>query len=213
MYWLAIVVGLLATALSLVLLAYGPRFGYSVRAPTAAEDERLRQLRDDVGLSSAEASVRITSREGVVAVDLIGLPGRRTLVVTDAAFDHLDDEQLRALLAIEAERGRSRIDIVQALFAGLAFAILAAAYVSPLPFLAMLVAGWAIALVAIALVRRRYYAADAAAGELVGREVLRDAVERTAELRDDSLESGKTWRALLQDEPSVGARLERLGED
>lgn len=211
MLWLAVVVGLLAAALSLLLVAHGPRMGYSLRDPDDAEGERLRRLRDDVDAPDVEIEIRITTREGAVECDLLGLPGRRTLIVTDAALEQLDDEALRALLAIEAERGRSRIQAAQSLSTGLAVGIIAAAYVTPIEFLPAMIVGWAIVLAGIALVRRQYYAADTAAGELVGRETLRETVERAAELRGDSLEPGRLWRALFDVEPTVGSRIERLG--
>lgn len=210
MLWLPLVVGLLAAGLSLALVAYAPRMGYTLREPTEAETERLRGLLADVGVPDVATAVRTTTRDGAVECDLLGLPGRRKLVVSDAALDSLDDERLRALLAVEAERDRSRIEIPQALASGIGVGIIAAAYVTPIPFLPGLLGGWVIVLVGIALVRRRYYAADEAAGERVGRETLQHALRQAAGLRGDSLETEPTWRALFDVEPSVGARIERL---
>lgn len=210
MLWLPVVVGLLATAASLILLAYGPRMGYSVREPTTEEAERLDPLREAVGAPETKLVVRTTTREGAVDCDVIGLPGRRTIVLTDAALEHLDDERLRALLAVAAERGRSPMEIPQALAAGIAIGIVAAAYVFPVPFLVTVLAGWSVVFLGVAVVRRQHYAADAAAAERVCRELLRDAIRDAAEHRGASLETGSTWRAFMEVEPSVGARLERL---
>ncbi|AGN00764.1 peptidase [Salinarchaeum sp. Harcht-Bsk1] len=210
MLWLAIVVGLFAAGLSLVLLAYAPRLGYSLREPSETEAERIEQLLEDVGAPDVETAVRTTTRDGAIECDLLGLPGDRTLVVADAAFEGLEDESLRALVAVEVERARSRIEIPQALASGVAVAVVAAAYVTSLPVLPTFLVGWAIVLGGIALVRRQYYAADDAAGELVGRTVLCDAIERAARRRGASLETGRRWHALVDVEPSVGARIERL---
>ncbi|GAB3688571.1 hypothetical protein GCM10028857_22890 [Salinarchaeum chitinilyticum] len=211
MLWLAVLVGVLGAALSLALVAFGPRMGYSLRDPTDDERERLGRLRADLGASDLDVAIRTTNYDGAVECDVIGLPGRRTLVITDAALQALDDEALRALLAVEVARGRSRIQVAQSLSTGLAVGIIAAAYVTPIDFLPAMVVGWAIVIAGIALVRRQYYAADAAAGDLVGRETLRESVEWAAELRGDSLESGRLWRALFDVEPTVGSRIERLG--
>lgn len=213
MLWLPVVVGLLATAVSLVLLAYAPRMGYSVREPTADEAERLDPLREAVDAPNARLVIRTTTREGAVDSDVIGLPGRRTIVLTDAALEHLDDEQLRALLAVAAERGRSRMELAQALAAGIAVGIVAAAYVVPVPFLATVLVGWSVVFLGVGVVRRQYYAADDAAAERVGRELLRDAIRDAAEHRGASLETGNSWRAFMEVEPSIGARLEWLEED
>lgn len=212
MLWLPVVVGVVAAALALALVAYAPRMGYTLREPTDAERERLRQLLDDVGTPDVEIGIRTAVRDGAVECDLLGLPGRRTLVVTNAALDRLDDEELRALVAIEAERGRARIEIPQALSAGVGVGIVASPYVLAIPVLPAFLVGWSIVLVGIALVRRRYYAADRSAADLVGPETLRDAVRRAAELRGDSLATEPIWRAFFDVEPSIGARLERLAE-
>jgi len=210
MLWVPIVVGGLAAGLSLALLAYAPRMGYTLRDATDAEAERLHRLRDDVDLPDVETAVRTTTRDSAVECVLVGLPGRRTLIVTDAALDSLNDEQLRALLAVETERGRARIETIQALSAGLGVGVVATTYVALLPTLPALFGGWTIVLAGIALARRLHYAADEAAAVLVGPEVLRETMTEAAELRGDSLDSGSWWRALLEVEPSVGTRIERL---
>lgn len=213
MLWVPIVVGVLATAVSLVLLAYAPRMGYSVREPTTDEVERLAPLRDTVDASDARLVIRTTTREGAVDCDVIGLPGRRTIVLTDAALQHLDDEGLRAQLAVAAERASAMIALPQSVAAGIAVGIVAAAYVYPVPFLATVLVGWSVVFLGVGVVRRQHYVADAAAAERVGRESLRDAIRDAAEHRGASLEPGSTWRAFMEVEPSVGARLERLADD
>jgi Zn-dependent protease with chaperone function len=212
MLWLPVVVGLLATTISLVLLAYLPRIGYSVREPTPEENERLAPLRESVGASNPRLVIRTTTREGAVDCDVIGLPGRRTIVLTDAALEHLDDEGLRAQLAVAAERAAAKVEFSQAAAAGIAVGIVAAAYVVPVPFLTTVLVGWCVVFLGVAVVRRQYYAADAAAAERVGRESLQAAIRDAAEHRGASLETGSPWRAFMEVEPSVGARLERLGD-
>jgi len=213
MLWIAVLVGLLAAALSLSLVAFGPRFGYTLREPSGDEADRLHRLREAADATGYDLAIRTTTSDGTVDCDCIGLPGRRTIVVTDAALDSLADESLRALLAVEAARGRSWIQIVQSVSTGVAVGVIAAAYVTPIEFLPAMVGGWAIVLGAIVLVRRQYYAADAAAGDLVGQGTLHDAVEQAARLRGESLEPGRLWRALFDVEPTVGSRLERLGSE
>jgi hypothetical protein len=85
--------------------------------------------------------------------------------------------------------------------------------VTPIPVLPAFLVAWGIVFGAIVLVRNRYYAADGAAGELVGRDQLHDAIRRAAERRGASLETKPRWRVLFDVEPSVGARLERLATD
>lgn len=210
MVWIALAAGTLAAGLSMLMLAYGPRLGYSLREPTDEEREHLLELRERVGGPEVPVAIRITSHGEAVGTTLLGLPGRRQLVVSDAALDHLSDDQLGALLAVEAERGRAMIAVTQALSTGVAIAIVTAAYVTPIEFLTAMIAGWAVVLAGIALVRRRHYQVDRAVAEAVGRETLRDALAWAAEVRGDSLEPGRRWRALIEVEPSVGARLERL---
>jgi len=212
MLWLAVVVGFLAAGLALALVGYAPRMGYTLREPSEAESERLLGFWEDLGAPEADIRIRTTTREGAVECDLLGLPGRRTLVVSDAALEQLDDESLRALLAVEAERARSRIEIPQAASSGVAVGVITAAYVTPLPPLPAFLVGWAIVLGAIVLVRHQYYAADAAAADKVGEASLRDVIGTAAELRGESFETGPRWRALFDVEPSVGARMERLEE-
>lgn len=210
MLWIALAAGALAAGLSLLMLAYGPRAGYSLREPTEAERERLRPVLESVDCPEVPVGIRITSEGEAVGATILGLPGRRQLVVSDAALDHLADDQLRALIAVEAERGRAMIEVTQALSTGLAIGIVTVAYVTPLEFVPAMIAGWAVVLAGIALVRRRYYGVDEAADDVVGRETLRDALSRAAEVRGESLETGRRWRALIEVEPSVGARVARL---
>lgn len=212
MFWVPIVVGLLAAGLALALVAYAPRLGYALREPTEPERERLDWLLDDVGAPDVDVEIRATNRDGAVECDLLGLPGRRILVVTDAALEHLDDEALRGLVAVETERGRAMTEIPQALSTGIAVGIIAAPYVTAIPVLPAFLVGWWIVLVGIAVVRRRYYTADRNAADMVGRETLRASLVQAAELRGDSLETDPIWRALFDVEPSVGARFERLDD-
>lgn len=209
MLWIAVLVGVVAGVLSLLTVAYGPRMGYTLRKPTGDEAQRLRQLRGDGG---PEVAIRITSGEGSPGFDLIGLPGRRRIVVTDAALEQLDDEELRALLAVEDQRARAGIELLQAVATGIGIGIFATAYVTNVGFLPVWIGAWAVIFAGIALARHRHYGADAAVADELGRKTVRDALERAAELRGDSLEPQRRWRAAFEVEPSVAARLERLGQ-
>lgn len=208
MLWIAVVAGVLAAVLSLLLVSYGPRLGYTLRDPDENERERLRRLRE--GEDDPDAAIRITSGEGSPGSDLVGLPGRRRLVVTDAALEQLDDDALRALLAVEDERARAGIELQQAATSGIAIGIFASAYVAGVGYVTAMVGAWTVVVAGIALARRRHYGVDAAVADDLGRETLRGALERVAELRGDSLDPGRRWRAAIEIEPSVGARVDRL---
>lgn len=208
---IAIAAGVVAAALSLTLIAYGPRWIHTVREPAGDGATRLATLCDDVGLDVERVLVRETSGDRIVDVQVLGPPGRRELLVTDAALRELDDERLRPLLAADAERVRARIDLLQAGSAGLAVGIMAAIYVTTLGLLEAMIGAWLVMLVAITAARRLRYAADERAAAAVGRDALVDALERVADLRGESVEPSSSWRASLEVEPSLGDRLGRLG--
>lgn len=213
MVWIAVAVGLAAAAVSELLIASLPRWLHPVREPAGDGAARLEALCRDVGIDVGRVLVRRTSSDGTVAVQVIGLPGRRELLVTEPALRELGDDVLRALLAAEAERVRGRIEFFQSLSAGLAVGIVTATYVTSLEPLEAFLGAWTVTLLAMAVARRLRYRADRRAAATVGEADLVAALERVADLRGESTEPSAAWRSVFDVEPSLGDRLGRLAVD
>lgn len=209
MYWLPISVAVASSAVALLLLAHAPRWWHSRREPTDAEADRLGEVCASVDVAPDRLVVLRTSNGATDDVQLAGLPGRRELLVTEATLERLDDASLRALLAGAVERARFRIEVVQALAAGIAVGLLASVYVTPLSFAAGMVSMWLFALAAFAVCRRLHYAADARAADAVGAQLLADVLEQTVTGDGTEPETG-SWRTFFEVEPPTGERVARL---
>lgn len=184
-----------------------------VRAPEAAERERLESLRSDAGLDVAESWI-LTDAEETLEIYLRGLPGRRHLFLSSFALTAFDDETLAALLAANAGslrhhyRGITLTPLFGFLVAGVVvltmestvgYAVLIAlALVLPLPVL------WA--------ARRAARRGDDDAADRVGAETLADAFERMATVQNLDVRSGGPT-TVFRRRPPLGERISRLRAD
>lgn len=209
MRWLAIAIAVVASVIALLLLAYAPRWWNSRREPTEAEATRLADLCGTIDVDPDRIALVRTTSDGSVDVQLAGLPGRRELLVTEAALEQFDDPDVRALLAAAAERARLNVAVVQALASGVVVGLLASVYVTPLSFGVGMVSMVLFALATSAVTRRLHYAADRRAADRVGAERLADAIERATDRPDATFETG-SWRTYFEVEPPTGDRIARL---
>ncbi|QLH76366.1 hypothetical protein HZS55_03180 [Halosimplex rubrum] len=190
------------------------RLTRSTRSPTDAERERLARLCQEAGLDPYGVRV-LEATDAKQAFALVrGPPRRRQLFVTDYLLDELDDETLRASLALQAARtDRNHLEARLALAVGTVLFTLG-------PLLGVLsvpgVADGAVALVALSAGllglwagQWLVYRADIAAVERTSREAVEAAIERYAELNDAPMEWGRL-ASLRRMEPSLTQRIDRI---
>lgn len=184
------------------------------RSPTDDERERLGRLCRDVDLAPAGVRVVRTDDAKQAFAVLRGLPGRRHLFVADYLLAELDDDRLRAYLALQAGRARSlhleaRVVVVAATLgtaAALLLGVVSAPGVSD-ALVALLVVGVGIG--ALWVGQRLVYRADADAVSRTDRETVEATLEAFAELNDAPMDWGRV-AALRRMEPPLVRRIDRL---
>jgi hypothetical protein len=179
------------------------------RPPDDDERARLTSLCERAGLAPRGLLVRETRGSEQAAALLRGLPGRRSLLVTDHFLDAYDDETAAALLASNAARAeRYHVELKVAPVLAVVFAALLTLRGST-PWWTLLAA----ALTAVPLYAwgyRRVYAADAAAADRVGADQLLAAVDRAREVNDHG--GGSLLVGALVMRPPLSRRVARLRE-
>lgn len=207
-------VGIVAIAF-LVGALVGPLFVNTrlrdVRTPTPTDRERLDALRRDVGPDVEHVRIVETVGEASIEVSVRGPPGYRVLFVTDYVLEDLDEETARALLAAEAGRNAVRYDEYRAVTASIAIAIGVASFGGVIPFSPGFTALVVVAVIMLAIGRWLQYRADARAADAVGPDVVADAFETVATLHGKEIDTGG-WRTVLEIQPPLGNRIERLRE-
>ncbi|WP_123535115.1 M48 family metalloprotease [Halosimplex salinum] len=186
----------------------------STRSPTAAERDRLDRLREDVELNVRGVRVLETADAKQAFAFARGVPGRRHLFVSDYLLAELDDDRLRAYLALKAGRLETRhLEARLAVVAG-ALSILVALFTGSVSVPGVGAGAAALVVVAAAAValwagQRLVYRADAAAVQRTSRDAVEAAIRRYADLNDAPLERGRV-AALRRMEPSLSDRIDRL---
>jgi hypothetical protein len=204
--------------LAVVLWAGAPwliRLVQTTRAPTDEERARLDSLCAEAGLDLAGVRVLETDGARQAYAVLRGLPGRRHLFVTDYLLAALDDERLRAYLAIQGERARLghlavKLVAVAGSLAGAVWLVTGGS-LPGVPDGVAAVAVLAVGAVALWLGQRLVYRADAAAAARTSPAAVAAAIERYADLNDVPMSWGRV-AALRRMEPPLGRRLDRIGE-
>ena len=205
-----------SAALAVLLAAGAPRVARlfaSVREPTAAERERLERCCEAVGLTVVAVRVVEKSADDAVATSVRGLPGRRHLFVGDRLLEQLDDDHLRACLALQAGRSRRLHPELRALTV-VAPLVVAGAFVDErlvLPGVPPAVGAavvLAVGLVGLWLGQRLIYRADAEAVDRTNREAVLETLQTTAAL-GASPTLGRV-AALRRMEPPLARRVDRL---
>jgi STE24 endopeptidase len=211
--------GFLAALLVVVLVVISGspwliRLLQTTRTPTDDERDRLDRVCADVGLDPVDVRVLGTGDAKQATAFLRGVPGRRHLFVTDYLLAELDDERLRASLALQAGRARSRhlevrLVVVTATL-GTAGGLLLGVVSVP---------GGSDGLVALAAVgvgvlslwagQRLVYRADADAAARTDREAVEAALETSADLNDAPMDWGRI-AAIRRMEPPLVRRIDRL---
>jgi len=146
---------------------------------------------------------------GSVEVSLRGPPGRRSLLLSTAVFDEVDESTAGALLAAELARGQYLYIEYRALAAASVIGLATAMFSGLVSFSNGL---FLLAIAALGLFwigRRLQFAADSAAAGQVGGETLADAFETVATLRGVDPETA-TWRTWFEVQPPLGQRIDRL---
>ncbi|WP_436908138.1 hypothetical protein [Halosimplex marinum] len=190
------------------------RLTRSTRPPTDAERDRLARLCREAKLDPHAVRV-LEATDAKQAFALArGPPRRQQLFVTDYLLDEVDDEVLRAYLALQAGRERAKhLEARLVLAVGTALFTLG-------PLLGVLsvpgVADGTVALVALSTGllglwagQWLVYRADAAAAERTSREAVEAAIERYADLNDVRMKWGRLT-SLRRMEPPLTRRIDRL---
>jgi hypothetical protein len=212
-------VGFLAALLVvvLVLLVGSPwlvRLLRTTRAPTDDERERLDRLCTDAGLDPAGLRVLRTGDAKQATAVLRGVPGRRHLFVADYLLAELDDERLRAYLALQAGRARSlhleaRTGVVAASLGTAAALVLGVAAVPGVSDALVAVLAVGVGVLALWTGQRLVYRADDYAASRTGRETVEETLAAFADLNDVPMEWG-TIGAIRRMEPPLVRRIDRL---
>lgn len=216
--------GLVASMLALVVLALAGaplliRLSRRTREPTAAEADRLDDLLATADLSVRGVRVFDASEEEAGLALVRGVPGFRTLFVTDYLLDETDDERARAVVAVAAGQARYGFVAYRVLVAALAVLGLGLelldgrasglARAVGLPGPVGLVALLAVVAALLAGGERLVYRVDAYAADHVGARTLADTLERFAEKYELRYDAGRL-ASLLAMRPPVGRRIDRL---
>lgn len=198
----AVGLAFLATALAPVALVVALR----TRWPTDDERDLVADLLPPgVALRVVDNRTRVGSAFAAGVV-----PGVERVFVTEALFDVLDDDELRAVVAHEVgHHERHHVLLRFSLAALAAGAALGVAGYAPVATMYALLVG-AVPLVAglAWVVRRTEYAADGHAARVVGGPALADALERLAERRY-VLDSGGVLGVFAY-HPPLAERIRRL---
>ncbi len=177
------------------------------REPTPEERDRLARL---VATDDAPDRVHVVDSDADgIEVSLRGPPGRRSLLLSTAVFDAIDESTATALLAAELARGRYLYLEYRALAAASVIGLATAMFGGLVDFSDGL---FLIAVAALGLFwagRRLQFAADSAAAEQVGSEALAAAFETAAARRGVDPETA-TWRTWFEVQPPLGQRIARL---
>lgn len=204
-------------AVALAALAGSPwavRLVQPTRAPTDAERERLGRLCEDVGFEPRAVRVLEVADAKQAFAFVRGVTGRRHLFVADHLLAELDDDRLRAYLALRAGRARvMHLEVRLAVVVGtvaLAGALLAGLVSAPGvgdgAAALLVVAGGTVGLWAG---QRLVHRADADAVERTSREAVEAAIRRFADLNDAPMEWGRLT-AVRRMEPPLTRRIDRL---
>ena len=212
-------VGFLAALLVVVLATVvgSPwliRLLQTTRAPTDDERERLDRLCSEVGLDPAGVRLLRTGDAKQATAFLRGVPGRRHLFVADYLLAELDDERLRAYLALQAGRARSlhleaRTAVVAASLGGAAALVLGVVSVPGVSDALVALAAVGVGILALWAGQRLVYRADDYAVSRTGRETVEETLEAFADLNDAPMEWG-TIAAIRRMEPPLVRRIDRL---
>jgi Zn-dependent protease with chaperone function len=187
----------------------------------ASVQKRLRHLADEVGVRVRDFRVlKGRSQKVANAAQLGTLPGLRYIVITDYLVDHLDDEQLHAVIAHELGHARRHHlliklgsvflvwGLLEALVIGIGhatghggLAVVAAPLVLVIPIGMILIQG----IVGVRLEQ----AADDTAAKYVGPDQLAQALQKLAQLNDTKKNTGRAW-SLITQHPGIQERIDRL---
>lgn len=184
--------------------------------------EPLRRLAGKMGVRVHGFRTMATRGQKAANAMQVGtLPGLRYVIVTDYLSDHLDPDQLAAVVAHELGHARRHHlvrkvavtfgtwAVAEALLVGLGHAAGASAVVKVLiPVLAVLIPVSMIVMQGIVGVRFERKADDIAA-RCVGRGELAGALRCLGELNDTKHDTGRGWSILTQ-HPGLQERLDRL---
>ena len=195
-----VVFGLGAIVAPLVALALR-----KTRSPTPAKRDQLDRLVAD---GYAPGRVHVVDGDGV-ELSLRGPPGRRSLLLSTAVFDAIDESTATALLAAELARGRYLYLEYRALAAASVIGLATGMFGGLVSFADGL---FLIAVAALGLFwagRRLQFAADRAAAGQVGSKQLAAAFETVAARRSVDPEPA-TWRTWFEVQPPLGQRIARL---
>jgi len=212
-------VGFLAVLLvvALVLVVGSPwliRLLQTTRVPTDDERDRLDRLCADVGLDPAGVRVLGTGDAKQATAFLRGIPGRRHLFVADYLLAELDDELLRAYLALQAGRARSlhleaRTAVVAATLGTAATLVLDVVSVPGVSDVLVALTAVALGIAALWAGQRLVYRADDYAVSRTGRETVEETLKAFADLNDAPMEWGSAV-AIRRMEPPLVRRIDRL---
>lgn len=184
--------------------------------------EPLRRLAAKMGVRVHGFRTMATRGQKAANAMQVGtLPGLRYVIVTDYLSDHLDSDQLAAVVAHELGHARRHHlfrklavtfgtwAVAEALLIGLGHAAGASALVKVLiPVLAILIPVSVIVMQGIVGIRFEREADDIAA-RCVGRGELAGALRCLGELNDTKQDTGRAWSILTQ-HPGLQQRLDRL---
>jgi len=176
------------------------------RPPTTDERDRLAR----VGVDYDPDRVHVVETDADrVEVSLRGPPGRRSLLLSTAVLDDLDEPTARALFAAELARGRYLYLEYRAAAAASVIGVATGMFGGLVSFSDGL---FLVAVAALGLFwvgRQLQFAADGAAARQVGSEQLATAFGTAAALR--GVDPGPaTWRTWFEVQPPLGQRIDRL---
>jgi Zn-dependent protease with chaperone function len=190
------------------------RVAHPLRGPSTGERERLRAACEAV--DAAPHAIRISELADAETpwATVRGVPGRRTLYVSDYLLEQFDDRALRGVVAVNWTRATHQyvelrvLPLVVLVAAGLwvvvavpeGFILLAIVFIMAAP---VLLIGQG------ALGRWIVYRSDRVAAEAAGTETVLAALERGRDLAELEPDWGPI-RAVLKGSPSVQRRIEAL---
>ena len=211
--------GFLAALLVVVSVLVGGspwliRLLQTTRAPSDDERARLDRLCADAGLDPAGVRVLRTGDAKQATAFLRGVPGRRHLFVADYLLAELDDDRLRAYLALQTGRARSlhleaRLLTVAATLGTATALVLGVVSVPGVGDALVALLALPVGAVALWAGQRLVYRADDYAVARTDRETVEATLAAFAELNDAPMEWG-TVAAVRRMEPPLVRRIDRL---